>query len=227
VPIYLLDPEDPEGFPPPEKADRSGLLAVGGDLSPERLLAAYSRGIFPWYSEGQPLLWHSPNPRFVLEPAKLHVGRSLRKTLNAGTYEVRWDTAFADVITACSEVPRPGQSGTWITNEMRDAYITLHQLGFAHSIEAWADGELKGGLYGVSLGAAFFGESMFARGPDASKVAFATSVERLRQWGFHFIDCQVETEHLSRFGAEHWPRRRFLTALAAALKEPTRRGPWT
>jgi leucyl/phenylalanyl-tRNA--protein transferase len=227
VPIYLLDPEDPESFPPPEKADRTGLLAVGGDLSPERLLAAYSQGIFPWYSEGQPLLWHSPNPRFVLEPHKLHVGRSLRKTINAGTYEVRWDTAFADVITACSEVPRPGQSGTWITHEMREAYITLHRLGFAHSIEAWAGGELKGGLYGVSLGAAFFGESMFARAPDASKVAFVAAVERFRQWGFHFIDCQVETEHLSRFGAEHWPRRRFLAALAQALKEPTRRGPWT
>jgi leucyl/phenylalanyl-tRNA--protein transferase len=227
VPIFLLDPEDPESFPPPEKADRTGLLAVGGDLSPERLLAAYSRGIFPWYSQGQPLLWHSPNPRFVLEPARLHVGRSLRKTLNAGTYEVRWDTAFEDVITACSEVPRPGQSGTWITLEMREAYITLHRLGFAHSIEAWAEGELKGGLYGVSLGAAFFGESMFAWGPDASKVAFVTAVERFRQWGFHFIDCQVETEHLSRFGAEHWPRRRFLAALAEALKEPTRRGAWT
>jgi leucyl/phenylalanyl-tRNA--protein transferase len=227
VPIYLLDPEDPESFPPPEKADRSGLLAVGGDLSPVRLLTAYSRGIFPWPVEGQPLLWHSPDPRFVLEPDKLHVGRSLRKTLKAGTYEVRWDTAFADVISACSETPRPGQAGTWITDEMREAYITLHRLGFAHSIEAWAGGELKGGLYGVSLGAAFFGESMFAHAPDASKVAFVTAVERFREWGFHLIDCQVETEHLARFGAEHWPRRRFLAALAQALQEPTRRGPWT
>jgi leucyl/phenylalanyl-tRNA--protein transferase len=226
VPIYFLG-DDPEAFPPPEKADRSGLLAVGGDLTPERLLSAYARGIFPWYSAGQPILWHSPNPRFVLEPDKLHVGKSLRKTLKAGTYEVRYDTAFADVITACGQAPRPGQDGTWITGEMRDAYVELHRLGFAHSVEAWADGELKGGLYGVSLGAAFFGESMFARAPDASKVAFSTAVERFKGWGFHFIDCQVETEHLARFGAEHWPRRRFLDALATALREPTRRGPWT
>ncbi|HEX8435339.1 leucyl/phenylalanyl-tRNA--protein transferase [Archangium sp.] len=225
MPIYFLG-EDPERFPPPEKADRSGLLAVGGDLRPERLLAAYSQGIFPWYSEGQPILWHSPDPRFVLVPDKVHVGRSLRKTLKAGVYDIRWDTAFADVITACSEVPRPGQSGTWITDEMRQAYVTLHRLGFAHSVEAWADGELKGGFYGVSLGAAFFGESMFARAPDASKVAFVTAVERFQAWGFHFIDCQVETEHLARFGAEHWPRRHFLRALAGALEAPTRRGAW-
>lgn len=226
MPIYFLG-DDPEAFPPPEKADRSGLLAVGGDLTPERLLSAYARGIFPWYSEGQPILWHSPNPRFVLTPDKLHVGKSLRKTLKAGTYEVRYDTAFEDVITACGQAPRPGQDGTWITSAMRDAYVELHRLGFAHSVESWADGELKGGFYGVSLGAAFFGESMFARAPDASKVAFVTGVERFKGWGFHFIDCQVETEHLARFGAEHWPRRRFLDALATALGEPTRRGAWT
>ena len=226
MPIYLLG-EDPELFPPPERADRGGLLAVGGDLSPERLLAAYSRGIFPWYNEGQPILWHSPDPRFVLEPAHLHVGRSLRKTLKAGVYEIRWDSAFADVIAACSLTPRPGQDGTWITPAMQEAYAALHRLGYAHSVEAWADGVLVGGFYGVSLGAAFFGESMFARAPDASKVAFATAVERFSAWGFHFIDCQVETEHLARFGAGPWPRARFLAALARALREPTRRGPWT
>ena len=226
MPIYLLG-EDPELFPPPERADRTGLLAVGGDLSPERLLAAYSRGIFPWYNPGQPVLWHSPDPRFVLEPAKLYVGRSLRKTLKSPVYDIRWDTAFADVITACASVPRPGQDGTWITDEMREAYISLHAHGYAHSVEAWAGGELVGGFYGVSLGAAFFGESMFAHAPDASKVAFATAVTRFQSWGFHFIDCQVETEHLARFGAEHWPRKHFLQALARALREPTRQGHWT
>lgn len=226
MPIYLLG-DDPNLFPPPERADRTGLLAVGGDLSPERLLAAYSRGIFPWYNEGQPLLWHSPNPRFVLEPAKLHVGRSLRKTLKAGVYDIRWDTAFADVIAACARVPRPGQDGTWITDEMQRAYVTLHELGYAHSVEAWAGGELKGGFYGVSLGAAFFGESMFAHAPDASKVAFVTAVERFQAWGFHFIDCQVETEHLARFGAGPWPRKHFLEALARSQREPTRRGRWS
>jgi len=227
VPIYLLSDEHPELFPPPERADKSGVLAVGGDLQPERLLAAYSRGIFPWYSEGDPILWHSPDPRFVLEPDRLHVGRSLRKTMARGTYEVRYDTAFARVITECGRAPRPGQTGTWITDEMLQAYVTLHELGFAHSVETWTEGELKGGLYGVSLGAAFFGESMFALAPDASKVAFVASVERFKAWGFQFIDCQVETEHLARFGAERWPRKRFLSALARALKEPTRRGKWT
>ncbi|WP_338869973.1 leucyl/phenylalanyl-tRNA--protein transferase [Myxococcus stipitatus] len=227
MPIYLLSEEHPELFPPPERADKSGVLAVGGDLSPERLLAAYSRGIFPWFSEGDPILWHSPDPRFVLEPDKLHVGRSLRKTMARGDYEVRYDTAFARVITECGRVPRPGQSGTWITDEMLSAYVALHERGFAHSVEAWAGGELKGGLYGVSLGAAFFGESMFALAPDASKVAFATAVERFKAWGFQFIDCQVETEHLARFGAESWTRKRFLTALRRALDEPTRQGAWT
>ncbi|GEN05168.1 leucyl/phenylalanyl-tRNA--protein transferase [Myxococcus fulvus] len=227
MPIYLLSEEHPELFPPPDRADKSGVLAVGGDLSPERLLAAYSRGIFPWFSEGDPILWHSPDPRFVLEPDKLHVGRSLRKTLARGEYEVRYDTAFARVITECGRVTRPGQNGTWITDEMLEAYVALHERGYAHSVEAWAGGELKGGLYGVSLGAAFFGESMFALAPDASKVAFVTAVERFKAWGFQFVDCQVETEHLSRFGAESWPRKRFLTALREALRQPTRQGKWT
>jgi leucyl/phenylalanyl-tRNA--protein transferase len=226
MPVYVLG-DDPEAFPPPEKADRSGLVAVGGDLRPARLLAAYARGIFPWYSAGQPILWHSPDPRFVLEPSKLHVGKTLRRTLKAARYEIRYDTAFADVIDACREAPRPGQDATWITDDMRNAYVELHRLGFAHSIESWAGGDLQGGHYGLSLGAAFFGESMFARAPDASKVAFVAAADRFASWGFHFIDCQVETEHLARFGAEHWPRRRFLEALAAALREPTRRGPWT
>jgi leucyl/phenylalanyl-tRNA--protein transferase len=204
-----------------------GLLAWGGDLSPERLLAAYRRGIFPWYSEGQPILWHSPDPRFVLEPSKIHVPRSLRKVMNRGAYEVRYDTAFPLVIAACARMPRPGQYGTWITREMEAAYARLHRMGYAHSVESWANGQLLGGLYGVSLGAVFYGESMFSLAPDASKVAFATLAQRLQGWGFELIDCQVETEHLSRFGAEHWPRARFIQALGRALQAPTRQGPWT
>ncbi len=227
VPIYRLG-RDRTLFPPPHLADESGLLAVGGDLHPERLLSAYAQGIFPWYSEGQPLLWHSPHPRFCLTPQELHVPRSLRKTQRRGLFTVRFDTAFRDVIAACARTPRPGQDGTWITSEMLEAYVTLHTLGFAHSAEAWQGEQLVGGVYGVSLGAAFFGESMFARVPDASKVAFAALVEeRLLPWGFTLVDCQQETEHLARFGATPWPRNRFLAALAEALKAPTRAGPWT
>ncbi|HYV46718.1 MAG TPA: leucyl/phenylalanyl-tRNA--protein transferase [Myxococcaceae bacterium] len=217
---------DPEAFPPVEHAV-DGLLAWGGDLSPRRLLAAYRRGIFPWYSEGQPILWHSPDPRFVLLPPQLHVPKSLKKEINRGTYQVRYDTAFAQVIAACAKVRRPGQYGTWITRDMERAYLELHRQGYAHSIESWAGGELLGGLYGVSLGSAFFGESMFALAPDASKVAFATVTRLLQTWGFELIDCQVETEHLSRFGAEQWPRRRYIEALEHALTAPTRQGPWT
>jgi leucyl/phenylalanyl-tRNA--protein transferase len=226
LPVFLLGP-DPEGFPPAERADRTGLLAVGGDLSPARLLAAYRRGIFPWSSEGQPILWHSPHPRFVLEPRDFHLPRSLGKVLKRKTFEVRFDSAFAEVIGACAETPRPGQSGTWITDEMREAYVELHRMGYAHSAESWQEGKLVGGLYGISLGSAFFGESMFAHAPDASKVAFAELVQRFQAWGFTLIDCQQESAHLARFGAAPWPRSRFLEALRIALAQPTRRGPWT
>ena len=225
MPVYLLG-EDPELFPPVTKADRSRLLAVGGDLRPERLLAAYARGIFPWYSEGQPILWHSPSPRFVLVPGQAHVGRTLRKQVKRGVFEVKLDTAFAEVIRACAVSPRPGQSGTWITDEMEQAYVALHGLGYAHSAEAWQGGQLVGGLYGVSLGSVFFGESMFWRVPDASKVAFAVLLEQLTAWGFTLIDCQQETSHLARFGAEAWPRKQFLAALEQGLQVPTRVGPW-
>lgn len=226
MPIFRLGPNEEE-FPPPELADESGIIAVGGTLTARRLLAAYSQGIFPWPTEGYPLLWHSPDPRFVLTSQTLHVPRSLEKTLRRGAFEVRADTAFDDVIQECARAYRPGQRGTWITPQMRHAYSALHRLGFAHSIEAWAQGQLVGGLYGVSLGAAFCGESMFALAPDASKVAFATLARHLFAQNFHFIDCQVETEHLSRFGAQNWPRTRFLGALDTALRQPTRRGPWT
>jgi leucyl/phenylalanyl-tRNA---protein transferase len=213
-------------FPPPELADESGLLAVGGDLSPRRLLLAYSLGIFPWYGEDLPILWHSPDPRMVLEPDRLVVSRSLRKEMRRGRFQLRLDTAFAEVIRACAETRRPDQSGTWITDEMLDAYIELHRLGYAHSAEAWLGDDLAGGLYGVNVGGVFFGESMFARASDASKVAFVALVEQLKRWGIGLIDCQVHTEHLARFGAEEWSRRRFLGALAATLEAPTRLGPW-
>ena len=224
-PVYLLD-ED-LSFPPPASATPEGIVAVGGDTSPERLVNAYASGIFPWPVEGYPLLWFSPDPRFVLRPSEIHLGRSLRKSLRRERYRVGADEAFTEVIDACAQAPRPGQNGTWITPELRDGYVRLHQLGLAHSIEAWDGDRLVGGLYGVSLGAAFFGESMFAVAPDASKVAFARLCEVLDRWEFHFVDCQVHTPHLERFGATDWPREAFLDALALALEEPTRRGSWS
>ena len=225
MPIYRLSKQ--LLFPDPNDADADGLLAIAGDLNPQRLLLAYAQGIFPWPHEGLPLLWFSPDPRMVLVPAALHVSRRLRRTINKGVFEGRFDTAFNRVVRACAATPRRGQNGTWVTDEMIHAYGRLHALGFAHSAEAWADGELVGGLYGVSLGAAFFGESMFAHRSDASKVAFVHLVRHLHQWGFHFVDCQMYTDHLAHFGAVEWSRRRFLQALAHALRVPTRRGDWT
>lgn len=214
-------------FPDPRKADAEGLVAYGGDLHPQRVLAAYAQGVFPWpYDDTTPLLWFSPDPRMVLRPAELHVSKSLQKIIAKQTFEVRFDSAFDEVIRQCATVRRPGQPGTWITGEMIRAYGTLHEMGFAHSAEAWHEGRLVGGLYGVSLGAAFFGESMFALRPNASKAAFVHLVRQLQAWEFHLVDCQVYTEHLARFGAAPWPRARFLDALADALAEPTRQGPW-
>ena len=218
-------------FPDPREADPQGLLAYGGDLGAERLLAAYAQGVFPWYDE-EPILWFSPDPRMVLRPEELHVGRSLARRERSRPFDLRMDTAFEAVIRACSEIPRPDQDGTWITQEMIEAYVVLHELGFAHSVEAWkpcgeSDEKLVGGLYGVSLGRAFFGESMFAREADASKIAFAAFVRQLRDWRFDFIDCQMTTPHLARFGATEWSRADFLDALASALESETRRGPWT
>jgi leucyl/phenylalanyl-tRNA--protein transferase len=224
MPVYRLD--ERLIFPPVADAE-DGLLAVGGDLRPERLLLAYSQGIFPWYSEGQPILWHSPDPRMVLLAPQLHVPRSLRKTLRRRPFELRLDTAFSEVIAACATVERPGQRGaTWITRGMKRAYVELHRRGYAHSAEAWQEGRLVGGLYGVSLGGAFFGESMFARLPDASKVAFVALVEQLARWGITLIDSQVHTPHIERFGAREWPRSEYLAALKQALRRPTRPGRW-
>lgn len=213
-------------FPPAEQANDHGLLAVGGDLSPERLLLAYRSGIFPWYDEGLPILWHSPDPRCVLLTNELHVGRTLRRVLRQGQYEVRYDTAFAHVIRACAETPRPGQDGTWITGEMEEAYVRLHDLGYAHSVEAWEGTELVGGLYGVSLGSMFFGESMFSWSANASKVALVTLAERVARWGFRVIDAQVPTPHTMALGAHLWPRRKYLEELRLALENPTRKGSW-
>lgn len=214
-------------FPDPNLADADGLVAYGGDLHPQRLLAAYAQGIFPWpHRADWPMLWFSPDPRLVLVPEALHISRSLQKILKKGQFEVRFDTAFAQVMRACAVTPRPDQQGTWITPAMCKAYGQLHTLGFAHSIETWIDGELVGGLYGVSLGAAFFGESMFAWRPNASKVAFVTLVRQLQAWQFHFIDCQVHTDHMAHFGAVMWSRRHFLRALESALACPSRQGPW-
>jgi leucyl/phenylalanyl-tRNA--protein transferase len=224
VPIYKLDHR--LWFPPVELAEE-GLLAVGGDLSPERLLLAYATGIFPWYEEGLPILWHSPDPRMLLDVHELHVPRSLRKAMRREPYEIVLDARFREVMEACAVIPRPTQDGTWITGEMLEAYCRLHDLGFAHSVEAHRDGELVGGLYGVSLGSMFFGESMFAWEPDASKIAFVTLAEQLAAWGMTHIDCQVHTEHLERFGAREIPRARYLALLASALERPTRRGRWS
>ena len=204
----------------------AGCSPSAGDLSKERLLEAYRLGIFPWYSDDQPILWWSPDPRLVLDLKDFIMSRSLRKTLKKGVFQVTFDHAFEEVIQACAVVPRSAQNGTWITEEMQEAYINLHDLGYAHSVESWIGGKLAGGLYGVSLGKAFFGESMFHLKTDASKVALATLVEKLKSWDFQFIDSQMTTEHMVRLGAKELPRRIFLKRLQLALRHPTKRGRW-
>ena len=223
MPVYRLDKR--LVFPPVERAE-DGLLAVGGDLSVERLLLGYSQGIFPWYGPKLPILWRAPDPRMVMAPRDLSVNRSLKKAIRRQPYRLTIDVAFADVLAACAAVPRPGQDGTWIIPAMIDAYRELHARGFAHSFEAWEGEQLVGGLYGVSLGACFYGESMFAKAPDASKIAFAASVAQLAAWGIELIDCQVHTEHLERLGAHEVPRAEFMALLKHALDAPTRRGRW-
>jgi leucyl/phenylalanyl-tRNA--protein transferase len=214
-------------FPPVERAlkDPNGLLAAGGDLSLPRLIEAYQNGIFPWYSDDQPLLWWSPDPRMVLFPDELRISRSLRKRLARRDYEVRIDTAFEVVIEACS-APRTGQQGTWITPEVAEAYAGLARAGLAHSVETWIDGELAGGLYGVALGRMFYGESMFTRAPDASKLALAHLVRQLGRWEFGMIDCQMKTAHLARFGAREIPRADFIRKLANLVNYPVTARNW-
>ncbi len=214
-------------FPPPYLAREDGLLAFGGDLSVERLLLAYEQGIFPWYTEEDPILWWSPDPRLVLVPKEFHTSKRLARIIRQGVFSVTFDTDFEKVITACSS-PRSGQDvGTWIVPEMIEAYIRLHEEGYAHSVECWQQGELVGGLYGVSLGKIFFGESMFSKVSNSSKVAFAHLAQLLRKWDFSAIDCQVKTGHLKSLGAKEIPGFRFTNLLDKNSDGPTRRGRWT
>jgi leucyl/phenylalanyl-tRNA--protein transferase len=223
--IPWLTERDP--FPPVERAmrDPNGLLAAGADLSPTRLLDAYAHGIFPWFGDDDPVLWWSPDPRMVLWLAEMHVSRSLRRTIRSRTFTVTADRAFADVMAGCAG-PRNGPGGTWITPEMRQAYERLSVLGYAHSVETWSDGALVGGLYGVALGRVFFGESMFTRQPDASKVALVHLVRQLERWGFAAIDCQMSTEHLASLGAREVPRSDFLAHVRQFAGRPQVPSPW-
>lgn len=212
-------------FPPLEAASPEGLLAVGGDLNPDRLLSAYRQGVFPWFSDGQPILWWSPNPRAILYPADLHISRSLRKSLRTQGFEVTADRAFDDVIQRCAE-SRNAREGTWITSGMQEAYCTLHRMGYAHSVETWQNGQLVGGLYGLAIGKAFFGESMFSQITDASKTALVALSVSLTAGGYHFIDCQVVSEHLNSLGAKAVPRYRFSSELKQAVETPVNETPW-
>lgn len=216
MPVFRLSKEI--SFPPPELAEEDGLLAVGGDLGEERVLLAYREGIFPWYSDGSPLLWWSPDPRLVLFPEELKVARSLRQCIKKREFTVTMNTAFENVIRNCASVRRRDEGGTWITEEMIAAYTRLHLSGYAHSVEAWHEGELAGGLYGLILGKAFFGESMFTKKSNASKVAFVSLVEHLKNRGFMLIDCQMTTRHLISFGAKEISRKLFLMLLRQALE---------
>ncbi|HNR29850.1 MAG TPA: leucyl/phenylalanyl-tRNA--protein transferase [Candidatus Hydrogenedentes bacterium] len=223
MPIFRLTRD--LAFPPPELAEE-GLLAVGGDLSPERLLLAYRCGIFPWYSDGEPILWWSPNPRMVIFSEQLHVSRRLARVLRQGKFRFTADAAFAEVIRGCAKATRPRERGTWITRDMIAAYTQLHEQGYAHSVEAWHEGRLAGGIYGVSLGACFFGESMFTRVTDASKAAITTLARQCARWGISVIDCQLPNPHLRRLGGVAMPRAQFLRRLEEALEGSTRQGRW-
>jgi leucyl/phenylalanyl-tRNA--protein transferase len=223
--IPWIGARDP--FPPVEQAldEPNGLLAAGGDLSPERLLDAYAHGIFPWFNDGDPVLWWSPEPRMVLVPGELHLSRSLRKVIRSGQFTMTFDRAFDAVVEGCA-APRPNQDGTWITAYMKQAYSDLARLGFGHSVETWEGDELVGGLYGVALGRVFFGESMFSRRSNASKVALACLARQLERWAFAMIDCQMSTEHLASLGAREIPRRHFLRTLRTAAAQQPIAAPW-
>jgi leucyl/phenylalanyl-tRNA--protein transferase len=224
MPVFLLS--DELVFPPTDYAEPDGLLAVGGDLSPQRLLLAYRLGIFPWYSANTPVLWWSPNPRLVLFPSEVKIAKSLERVLRKELFKVTFDRAFLQVVERCATMPRKHGDGTWIVPEMIEAYHHLHRLGYAHSVESWYDGELVGGLYGIGMGRVFFGESMFMKKTDASKVAFVHLVRQLQTWDFELIDCQVTTSHLMHFGAREIPREDFLDLLSRAIRSSKDKGPW-
>ena len=225
MPVYWLQ-EDLLAFPHPDQAERNGLLAVGGDLSPERLLLAYRHGIFPWYNPEDPILWWSPDPRFVLYPEELKVSRSMRPYFNQQKFRLTTDQRFEEVMRLCGDTLRPGQGGTWISEEMVEGYVRLHELGYAHSVEVWQGDQLAGGLYGIALGKCFFGESMFAHVSNASKFGFIALVRRLQEWGYQLIDCQQETGHLSSLGARPIPRKEFLAFLDENAENPTQARSW-
>lgn len=226
---FLLGSASDAPFPPAELALREpdGLLAIGGDLSPVRLLNAYAGGIFPWFSEGQPLLWWSPDPRMVFRTDQIHLSSRFRRSLRSSPWQIRADTEFAEVMRACAQSPRSGQDGTWITDDMCNAYVELHRLGYAHSVEIFEGEQLVGGIYGVAIGRMFFGESMFSARSGGSKVALAALAGTLAAWGWPLIDAQVENPHLLRMGAAHFPRASFLQQVRALAHEPGETGPWT
>ena len=227
--LLWLDPNnDLEPFPDPETSldEPNGLLAAGGSLSPERLLTAYRQGIFPWFEDDQPILWWSPNPRMALKPSNIHISRSLRKAINQDTFDCTFDTAFSDVIRACSTT-RELQAGTWITPSMVQAYQTLFEIGHAQSVEVWLEDELVGGLYGVSIGRVFFGESMFSLHSNASKIGFAFLCNQLNDWGYQLIDCQVQSQHLESLGASTINRREFLTRLEQLCPQVPSKQAWS
>lgn len=226
MPVYQLL-ADSYQFPPTSEAEEDGLLAIGGDLSPGRLLEAYARGIFPWYSDQEPIMWWSPAPRLILHPNELHISKSMRPLFNKKAFRVTYDTVFDRVIHACKTVFRKDQYGTWITPDMINAYNLLHELGFAHSVEVWQEEHLVGGLYGIGLGSCFFGESMFAKVSNASKYGFISMVKGLQQLGYTVIDCQTKTKHLVSMGAKEVDRSVFEELLASAIQQDHRRGPWT
>jgi leucyl/phenylalanyl-tRNA--protein transferase len=224
MPVYQLT--DKLIFPPAALAEKDGLLAIGGDLSPERLLLAYSNGIFPWFSEGDPILWWSPSPRLVIFPDELKIPKRLSRLMRREKYSVTLDKSFHQVIALCATLDGRKEKGTWITRDMIRAYTLLHDMGYAHSVECWQDHELAGGLYGLSLGGVFFGESMFSRQPNSSKIALVSLGRKLLEWDFDLIDCQMKTTHLMQFGAREIPGSEFQKLLAISMSRPTKKGKW-